>query len=294
MSDLKIELNNQSKPYAVLIGIDNMQGIQAARILAGHKIPIIAFASDANHHACRTNVCEHIFIASESEEILTILEALGSQLIQKAVLFPCHDSNVAIVSQYRKRLEPWYHIILPSAETVEMLMDKIGFYTYAQEQGLPIPETYFLRSRADAEAAAQVLTFPCAMKPPQRTAAWTARTRAKAFKVENPEQLLTLYEEYHELTEALIIQQWVEGDETELYSCNCYFDTNGEPVVTFVARKLRQWPPQTGQSSLGEECRNDVVLRENPSPIPRCRLPWFRLCGNEARQSYRRIFYCRT
>jgi D-aspartate ligase len=32
--------------------------------------------------------------------------------------------------------------------------------------------------------------------------------------------------------------------------------------VTFVARKLRQWPPVTGESSLGEECRNDVVLRE--------------------------------
>jgi predicted ATP-grasp superfamily ATP-dependent carboligase len=33
-------------------------------------------------------------------------------------------------------------------------------------------------------------------------------------------------------------------------------------VVTFVARKLRQWPPVTGESSLGEECRDDVVLNE--------------------------------
>jgi D-aspartate ligase len=29
-----------------------------------------------------------------------------------------------------------------------------------------------------------------------------------------------------------------------------------------VARKIRQWPPQTGTSSLGEECRNDVVLEQ--------------------------------
>jgi predicted ATP-grasp superfamily ATP-dependent carboligase len=32
--------------------------------------------------------------------------------------------------------------------------------------------------------------------------------------------------------------------------------------VTFVARKLRQWPPYVGITSLGEECRNDLVLQE--------------------------------
>jgi len=32
--------------------------------------------------------------------------------------------------------------------------------------------------------------------------------------------------------------------------------------VTFVSRKLRQWPPETGESCLGEECRDDFVLGE--------------------------------
>jgi D-aspartate ligase len=45
-----------------------------------------------------------------------------------------------------------------------------------------------------------------------------------------------------------------------LYSCNCYFDAYSEPLVTFIARKIRQWPPRTGTSCLGEECRNDHVL----------------------------------
>jgi predicted ATP-grasp superfamily ATP-dependent carboligase len=58
------------------------------------------------------------------------------------------------------------------------------------------------------------------------------------------------------------MQEWVIGDETSLYSCNCYFNKLGKPLVTFVARKLRQWPPITGESSLGEEVRNDFVLEE--------------------------------
>ena len=57
----------------------------------------------------------------------------------------------------------------------------------------------------------------------------------------------------------LLVQEWVEGPETELYSCNAYFD-DGEPLVTFVAKKLRQWPPGIGTSASGVECRNDEVL----------------------------------
>ena len=58
------------------------------------------------------------------------------------------------------------------------------------------------------------------------------------------------------------MQEWIEGSESDLYSCNCYFDTHGEPIVTFVARKVRQWPPETGTSALGVECRHDLVRDE--------------------------------
>jgi predicted ATP-grasp superfamily ATP-dependent carboligase len=61
----------------------------------------------------------------------------------------------------------------------------------------------------------------------------------------------------------VLVQEWVEGPDDHLYSCNCYLDAKGRPLAAFVARKLRQWPPVTGESSLGEECRNDVVLRES-------------------------------
>lgn len=56
-------------------------------------------------------------------------------------------------------------------------------------------------------------------------------------------------------------QEWIAGTDADLYSCNCYFGADSEPLVTFIARKLRQWPPEAGTSCLGEEVRNDVVLQ---------------------------------
>jgi D-aspartate ligase len=254
-------IEDSRPPYAIVVGLDNMTGLQTARILARHQVPVIALAKDPAHYCCRTRVCEKILVADTGNSaFIQTLEDLGPQLKQKAVLFPCTDMSVLLISRHRQRLEDWYHVVLPEPEVIEMLMDKISFYTYAQKAGLPIPGTLFLRTRADAERAANELTFPCILKPPIKTPTWESNTKAKVYKVANADDFLALYDRCSQWADILMVQEWIEGSDANLYSCNCYLNANSEPLVTFIARKLRQWPPETGTSCLGEECRNDVVL----------------------------------
>jgi len=251
-------------PYAIVIGLDTLNGIQTVRILARHKIPIIAIAKDPTHHGCRTRLCERIiFTNTAREDLIQTLVALGPGLKQKAVLYPCADMNVQLISQHRQELEPWFHVVLPAAEVIETLMNKLNFYTFAQQNGFPIPQTRFLNSREDAERTAEELTFPCVLKPPMSAIPeWEKNSKLKAYKLTGPAELLEFYERSKVWAKDLIVQEWVEGPDSNLFSCNCYFNAQFEPVVTFVARKLRQWPPVTGESCLGEECRDDVVLNE--------------------------------
>ena len=266
MEEVTLSLSPRGRriPYAVVIGLDHINGIQTARILARRQVPVIAIAKDPKHYCCRTRVCERIlFTDTGGDALISTLEDLGPKLGEKAVLFPCTDMQVLLVSRYRQRLEPWYHVILPSPEVVEMMMDKVRFYTYAQESGFPIPRTEFLRGQADAERAAKDLTFPCVYKPPlSAIPEWEHKSKLKAYRLDSPDEFLAVYQRYGALVDVSIIQEWIEGPVSSLYSCNCYFDASSEPIVTFVARKIRQWPPETGESSLGEECRNDVVLQE--------------------------------
>jgi D-aspartate ligase len=261
---MRFSLRDGQKPYAVVVGLDSMNGIQTARLLARRHVPVIAIARDPKHHCCRTNVCRKILISNtSSEDFIETLATLGPQLTQKAVLFPCTDMNVLLVSRHRSRLKEWYHIVLPSQNVVEMMMNKVGFYTYAQQNGFTIPGTRFLHTRADAEHAAEDLIFPCIIKPPiSATQTWEKQSKLKAYKVASKQELLAVYDRYQMLSDVLIIQEWVEGPTTNLYSCNCYFNADSVCVVAFIARKIRQWPPETGESSLGEECRNDIVLKE--------------------------------
>jgi len=130
---------------AVLIGFDSMQGLPAARILAGHGVPVIGIASNPSHTQAKTNVCQEIIFAPTTDDgLIPHLIELGKRLETKAVLFPCEDPNVLLVSRHREQLEAYYHILLPDPDMVEMLMDKVQFYSYANEHGLPIPKTYFI------------------------------------------------------------------------------------------------------------------------------------------------------
>ncbi len=257
-------LKNSKLPYAVVIGLDTLNGIQTVRILARHKIPVIALAKDPSHHACRTRLCERIiFTNTKGEELIPTLMALGPELSQKAVLIPCADMNVLLISRHRQELEPWFHVVLPAADMIETLMNKLNFYQYAQENGFKIPETRFINSREDASRAAAELTFPCVLKPPMSAIPeWEKNSKLKAYRLASPADLMDFFERSKVWAKNLIVQEWVEGPDSNLFSCNCYFNAQFEPIVTFIARKIRQWPPETGESCLGEEVRDDEVLDE--------------------------------
>jgi predicted ATP-grasp superfamily ATP-dependent carboligase len=256
--------SGKALPAAIVVGLDCMTGLQTARILAGHQIPVIGISSDPDHYCSRTRVCERQLAAdTASDELIQALISLGPELQEKAVLIPCTDMSVLLISRSRERLQPWYQMMLPEAETVEMLMDKNSFFSFAREAQLPIPKTFLLRSRSEAEEASAELSYPCILKPPIKTRQWQENTNAKVFRVSNAEELLELYDRCSAWAEVLMVQEWIEGTDADLYSCNCYFSADSEPLATFIARKLRQWPPRTGTSCLGEEVRNDVVLEES-------------------------------
>lgn len=256
------KLQNES-PYAIVICLDSLTGLQTARILAQRGVRVIGIAKKSSHFACRTNVCEKILITdTDSDELIHTLETLQPTLKDKAVLFPCSDTSVLVLARHQDDLNKSYHVILPPAHLIEMMVDKVRFYQFAQEHNFPISETSFLCSRKDAEEAALKLTYPVILKPPYRPDEWRKHTREKAFKVRNAEELLSRYDQCSKWADSLIVQGWIEGPDTNHVTCNCYFSANSEPLVTFTSRKLRQWPQKTGQGCFGEAYRDDQVVRE--------------------------------
>ena len=249
------------KPPAVLLGLDSAQGLQTARILHGHEIPVIGVVGTPGHYCARTNTCQRIFAASvQAGDLLHCLETLGPRLHEKGVLIPCTDPMVLLISRNRPLLQKWFHINLPAPEVVETFMDKMKFDSYARRENLPVPSAFLVYNRADVAHAANHIRYPCLLKPPLSAArAWERSGSLKAYRAGNPDELVTLYDQLKPLSERFIVQDWIRGDDGCLFVCVCYFNADSEPVVTFTFRKIRQWPPRVGESCLAIEVKNDFV-----------------------------------
>ena len=251
---------------AVVVGLDCITGLQSTRIFEARGIPVVGVVGDPRHFCARTRLPVALVRAPlRGEELVDSLVALGRRLDHPGVLIPCTDAAVLAISADRDRLAESFRFVLPDHADVEKLMDKVGFAEHAITAGLAIPPTAVIRSRDDAQRAAASLTFPAVLKPGLKGPAWLAATKAKAIQIDTPDELLARYDECATWAEVLIAQSWVPGPERSLYSVNTYYDSTATQRVAFVARKLRQWPLDTGTSCLGEEVRNpeaEAVARD--------------------------------
>jgi 4'-phosphopantetheinyl transferase len=60
---LRADLGDVQQPCTIVIGLDGMNGLQAARILNARGVPVIAIAKDPKHHPSRTRLCKEILFA---------------------------------------------------------------------------------------------------------------------------------------------------------------------------------------------------------------------------------------
>jgi len=250
-------------PAVVVVGLDTSTGLQSARILAAHGIPVIGLAQDPHDPCCRTRACDRVVRADTTgPELIDALVQLGVDQDERGVVLPCTDESVLLISKHRCELEPWFHVALPEQELVERLVDKAHFYAFAEASGFRVPSGVVLRERGDALEAAAHLDFPRILKPALKTAAWRRRSSAKAYFLGSGGALMELYDRVAPGVGPLVLQEWVSGADGNHYTCNGYFGRDAEPLVTFTSRKLRQWPPTGGEGCLSEEVEADFVRDE--------------------------------
>jgi D-aspartate ligase len=250
-----------ARPHAIVVGLDCLQGLQSARILAARGVPVVGIVKHATHYAAATRVCEEVHVADTGGPgLVDLLEDLGPSFAARPVLYPCQDKNVLVLARARERLVPWYRIALAPREVVEMLLDKASFHAYARAAGLPVPTSYVLHDRRDAEEAARLLSYPSILKPSVRLREWSKHTKLKALIADDPDQLLAHYDLFAPWASVLIAQQLIRGADRNHVTCNAYFDRDGQPAVVFTTRKIRQWPPRTGQACSSQEVRDDTAV----------------------------------
>jgi predicted ATP-grasp superfamily ATP-dependent carboligase len=172
--------------------------------------------------------------------LLRLAEGLG----HKPVLFLTQEESVAAVSAARERVSRSFLFSMPDNSVMQMLMDKAQFQQTAERMHCPVPRAVRLTRQGDLRAV-EALRFPCVLKPLTRSAAYGSKF-AKAYKVSSAGDVGALWSDISKVLSEVIVQEWIEGRDSDVYFCLLYRSCLGGAFVSFVGRKTCQWPPLVG------------------------------------------------
>jgi D-aspartate ligase len=239
-------------PPAVILGFE-LNGLGVARALSRHGVKCIGLAGPLPNPAWKTNTCKVVACAEWSQQaVVTKLVEIAGAHTRKLPLLITKDVSVRWVSEARDELAGLYEIALPEKPMVETLLDKAAFSQLSTREGWPIPRTWMIHSKEALLSVLEEVPFPCILKPETHTDFFGQRSPRKAFKLSNADELVRTYDMAAQWTDGFVLQEWIEGGDDRIAFCLTYVGRDGTPQAAFAGRKLRQFPPECGNTALCE------------------------------------------
>jgi predicted ATP-grasp superfamily ATP-dependent carboligase len=276
----------EGKIPAVIVGGTGPGTLGMVRSLGRAGIPIILLDQDAFSPAAHSVYVSKVVI-SQSTGVPMVKNLLAlSASIGPSILFVNSDDAALTVSEYRADLEDRYRFQLPSHSCLTSLMNKTTFQRLAEEYGFPVPRSVTVRHTEDLNRLTG-LRFPCIVKPMRGNANYAKAQLARGYKVASPEQAKSICHCILAVVPDLVVQEWIEGPDSDLFFCLQYRANNGNTICSFTGRKLSIWPPDVG---LTASCTAAPEVRSILQPLTEAffaRVSCVGLCGIEYKRERR-------
>lgn len=255
-------MNKHERFPALVIG-DDVSALNVIRSLGRRNIDVYAMGSNHLDYGAVSRYAKFLPCEDLTDEAKVIagLQQISKNVGKRLVLFCTSDLHVLFVSRNREFLGQFFDFVMPDHEIIETLMDKKKFNEFANKYGFSVPKTVFFNKIKDFEGIASKISYPCVIKPLYRTAFWSKNVPAdkKVIIADSPLQLIQKLSDLKVLDQPLILQEWVPGDDQQVYFCLAYIDRQGRPLALFTGKKLRQYPFLTGVTSLAESIKDGRV-----------------------------------
>lgn len=184
---------------------------------------------------------EEIFVKSIIEYVSDIK---AKDPDTEVIVIPANDHFVRYLIQNEEELSKHCLFNVPNKDLLEKLMLKENFYETVSAHGLAIPETIFHPAQEPFDKT--FTSFPAIVKP-STSVGWKGLDFAeyeKVYLVENEEALKRILEAIRKTTyeSKLIIQEFIEGDDTNLWDIVAYSNSKGNVQLINMGQVLLQEP----------------------------------------------------
>ena len=254
--------HNRTPAYVLWLG---PTGLTIVRALGRYGIPVVGLHHDPDEPATLSRYCRRTImprIENDEKAWLNFLLEEGSRIKpQRGVIFPAGDLHWLFLVKHRKALEPYFRFALPEAENLEAWPGKLFQYAAASHAGIHMPRTFIPKDAEEVGALAKRVAYPCLLKPIFSHLSAQAGLRGKLLCVDTPEELLENWQVGAKRGLELMIQEYIPGEDNQIYGLFSYLDKNSRPLSSGVSRKIRQFPPQFGQASFSVSVSEPTVAQ---------------------------------
>ena len=278
-------------PTAIVIGGD-VNGLGVTRALGRHGVPVLLLDTDSERPTMRTRYGQKMtFPELSGDELIEALYDLRPRFKQKPILFPTQEAGLSTLSTYYAEIKNLYQLALPDNDIVQMMLDKNLFQARAEELGFRVPKSLQL-VRGGEMVGLEKLRYPAVIKPAAKDETY-ARHFAKAYRVNSPGEAAALWVKMELVIESAIVQEWIEGADSDIYFCLQYRPPGGAAPVSFCGRKTLQWPPLVGGTATCIPAQQEIRAELTATTSSFFELTGFvGLCSMEFKFDYRdRNFY---
>lgn len=250
-----------ARPPVVLLG-----GLNIVRALGLAKIPVIIASSERRTPSMASRYCAGTIalppIAERARYVETLARA-GRRLAEDhgvpVPLFYDNDDRLAVVQDCREQLAPHFALLLNEPELADALLEKARFQALAERCGLPVPRRIDWKALEDEDG-------PVLVKPKTRTAWDHSSIRLQLFGGAGKARVFSDGQEIlknglaAQLAPQLSFQEYVPGGDDAIWSLHGFAAPGGELLEWFVGRKIRTYPPLTGDSSYLKLAHNERLV----------------------------------
>lgn len=235
---------------AVVVGIDSPIGLTIVRDLGQDGVRVIGIGRSNHALGLASRFLDRGLVRPrDGAGLIAQLAELGAEL-GRACLFAVSENDIALLNRHRDHLSDFV-IMFPDEARMNSVLNKDRTYLAAAVVGIRTPRTEQPTSFAEVEQASRDLRFPVVLKwanPHEVVARLGAAglTLEKTRYCQTPQELLLYLRPFEKAGVYPLIQEYCAG-----YGLGQFIlMKDGEPRYTFQHRRMHEWPPEGGFSSM--------------------------------------------
>jgi predicted ATP-grasp superfamily ATP-dependent carboligase len=235
-------------PPAIILGADSPIGLTVIRELGRNGVPVHAIGSAPDSLGAQSRHCLSSSVRPQGamvDWLPPLINAIGAR-----ALLAVSENDLRALAQLPDEIDGCA-ILTPRATQLDLVLDKRRTLHAALAVGIEVPTSWQPDADDDFAARAMTLTYPVIAKWAD-TSGIAPRLDAlnldfhKAEYARHADELIALLDRYRSLGDWPLIQSYAPG----IGLGQMLFMDGGVATLRFQHRRLREWPPEGGVSTL--------------------------------------------